>query len=351
MLLINASNITRGGGVNVLNQILQEADKMGLSYILISPDNGVKSLAIKTIKVPKNKLRFIYKIYLFFSVRFILKKHNISRILSVGNIALPNKNKSIKQTLIIQNAYAIVDSKDKIWNRFNRSEVLYLKLMNYLINSSIRYADKIVVQTEYMKKNIVSKHNCPVYVIPNYYDLPIKSNTLNIESNTLRLIYLSGYYPHKNFEIFIGLGQRLEALGLDISITLTLPMNRNTTEILPKILYKNFITNIGPVKTNEIPNLYQYNDGIISPSLLESFSGNIYEALVYKKIMFLSNLEFNTSLVGENGYYFDPYSQESLLEKIREYFKTPRVIKASDYEKILNKHSSNYKSILNSELK
>lgn len=87
-------------------------------------------------------------------------------------------------------------------------------------------------------------------------------------------------------------------------------------EGLGEILY-----NIGPVGMDEVPALYRSVDGMILPTLLESFSGTYVESMHYRVPIFTSDLDFARDVCGDVAYYFDPVDEESLYSIITTAFQ------------------------------
>ena len=78
----------------------------------------------------------------------------------------------------------------------------------------------------------------------------------------------------------------------------------------------NNILNVGPVKIENCPSLYEQSDFVFSPSLLECFSAVYPEAMFMKKPLLVSDLPFSHGVCGNAAVYFDPLSPANLAEKI-----------------------------------
>ena len=75
-----------------------------------------------------------------------------------------------------------------------------------------------------------------------------------------------------------------------------------------------------------VPSLYRYCDGLLLPTLLESFSQTYVEAMYYKKPIFTSDLDFAHDACRDSAFYFDPHSAENIYNTISPAFSNPELI-------------------------
>lgn len=130
-----------------------------------------------------------------------------------------------------------------------------------------------------------------------------------------RFLTVSAYYPHKNLELISAISEILEARGIDyIRFVLTLKQEDFQQYIKPHP----FIINVGPVKPEACPSLYQECDGMFLPTLAECFSASYPEAMVMEKPIITTDLGFARSICGEAALYFQPKNVEDAVFKILE---------------------------------
>ena len=132
---------------------------------------------------------------------------------------------------------------------------------------------------------------------------------------------MSIYYTHKNLEVFIDVAKDLKHKNLPVSIVLTIDadQHKGAADLLKTIEQEGLndtITNVGSVSMHDVPALYDQTDGLILPTLLESFSGTYIEAMYYEKPILTSNLDFAVGVCGGAAYYFDPLDPESIVVSI-----------------------------------
>ena len=114
-------------------------------------------------------------------------------------------------------------------------------------------------------------------------------------------------------EIFIPLAKKIKEQALHYQIIITISKNQSKEAKLycQKIIQESLdsvIINVGSVYLEDIPHLYQLTDGLLLPTLLESYSGTYIEALFYEKPIFTSYFDFTKTVCKEAAFYFDPFN-------------------------------------------
>ena len=102
----------------------------------------------------------------------------------------------------------------------------------------------------------------------------------------------------------------------DIIIYTTIEKNqgKGANNFINSLINENLtnIINLGTINHSEISDFYANIDGVILPSLAESYSGNYVEAVMEEKVIITSNLNFATEVCGNCAIYFNPFSAEEL---------------------------------------
>ena len=360
MILINANNIKQGGGLSVLMSFLSFFKKSDNDLVIIVPNNLIDNLQIKEFENEKNFIfryvpsNFLYRVFFYnFFVKKICNIYNVNKIYTLGNIALKIE---IYQVLLIQNAFPFIED-DAIINRFPLKFRLYIKLMSKAIIRQVKYANVVFVQTNVIKKCLnLYYSNLDIRIFPNVQNIPYCNNdVIPIISENINCLFLSNYYPHKNFEILFGLIPKINELKLPIKITITLSESEVKSANLNSLLlnYPNIFVNIGPVSYSEIEVVYSSYNAIFLPSLVESFSTNYVEALYFKKIIITSDLPFAREICNDLAFYFNPFDFTSAIGAFSSIINSPELIsskfvKYNDRITDLNLNNSNktFKSFL-----
>ncbi len=133
--------------------------------------------------------------------------------------------------------------------------------------------------------------------------------------NEIRLICISSFYYHKNLGIINKIVSLLDKHNLsNVRFVLTLPddiYRREFDENAMKRIY-----NVGPVKVEECPSLYQECDILFLPTLLECFSASYPEAMLMGKPILTSDMSFARTVCNDAAIYFDPMNPEDITNKI-----------------------------------
>lgn len=348
MILVVAHNVLKGGGVNIVSSFLEYLQKKNLFVVAVLPNIKIyrdiveQNDKLKIIWFPTNSFRFIYKFLFLFKIKKIIRIYDVKKVYSLGNIAYKI---NIPQVVLVQNAFSTLTDY-KVWNRFSFFDRFYLKLMQKSILRNLKYASHILVQTKTEKKKLtqyISKLSS-ISIVPNFLDTSklgkLSSNNIIFEGSSLKLLFLSKYYPHKNFEILNLICQSIVEKNLPITITLTLDHSKRSDKRILDLLnkYKFIIENIGPIDYKDLASVYSKHHGIFLPTLLESFSGNYIEALYFRKLIFTSDKDFAKEVCNDCAFYFDPYSASSIISQFESVLKYNYLAsyKLTNYENRLN---------------
>ncbi|WP_165840077.1 glycosyltransferase family 4 protein [Motiliproteus coralliicola] len=254
-------------------------------------------------------------------------------LFSMGNIATPFDG---PQLVLFHLPYAIYPDRHS-WGKIGWKDRLILNLMIANVSHTIGGASKVAVQTETAKRRLMQQFGLPsqqLEVIPNAISLPSEAGVegqCGSEFDYLRLtegrtlLCLSRYYTHKNLEVFLPLARLIREQRLSIRILLTLgaeemPACRQLLNQLAAEQLDEIVVNIGPVNMQRVPALYRAVDGMILPTLLESFSGTYIEAMYYGVPVLTSDRDFARDVCADNASYFDPVDPQSILATIEQLF-------------------------------
>ena len=265
-------------------------------------------------------------------------------VFSIGNFALPTKQRQVLQFMWPYVTYP----ESEVWKRMPRLEVATRKVKIKMFERRLKYADVVAPQTETSAERL--KRYYPqirdVVVVPTAAAIvgteggaqPLDGR-YDLAGSGKKLLCLTRYYPHKNLEILIPLAQLIKERGSDLSVVTTIakdqhPGAKQFLEKLEEEGLEDVIQNIGPVPIEVVPALYEATDGLLLPTLLESFSGTYVDAMAFRKPVFTSDKDFARDVCGEAAFYFDPHSAESIYRSLHGVF--------SDEESIMEKTEKGY---------
>jgi glycosyltransferase involved in cell wall biosynthesis len=339
IVFVNGFSCRSGGGLSVLSNLVGSLailkNKKYFFFVLAPKNFHTKFANRKFVKIIKisipTYLNFLYPILntvLFPRMIYKLKCHIL---LNLSDIPMPIK---IKQIFIFDWPYAASPEKINL-STMPVSSFLKRKIKFYLFSYYSRYIDVCIVQTEIFKKKLGNFFKIRRFeVMNNAVSLDKISDFRDkfILGSGYKLLYLTHYYSHKNIEILLPLAKEILSRDLDIKLITTLnpKEHKNAQNFLNEITSNNLssvILNIGTVNMSDVPKLYNSVDGIIMPSLLESFSGTHIEALYYGKTIFTSDLDFARSACKDAAYYFNPLNHEDILKTIVKGMKNKKISK------------------------
>lgn len=217
-------------------------------------------------------------------------------------------------------AYSKLNIKSKIRNK------LYFIIQKRLMNKCSFF----ITQSETVKKGILSVVKTEpdnVKVVSNV--LPAiylnKRNELDFSKNTEDKIFIACVavpQPHKNLDIIPNV---LKYLRDKHNITnayflITLPENSSLflqiNHELRLLDLDDKIINHGYCTQEELIELYSNCEICFMPTLLETFSATLIEAMYFNLAIVTTNFCFNKDVVGDSALYYEPMNAEDAAKKL-----------------------------------
>lgn len=346
-VLLNAANLRFGGGLtvglNLIEGLLQQRPEH--HFFLLHPRNlGYEQLSaysnVTLYPVPEAFHTSLLKKLWYNEHRFrrLCRQWQIDKVVALGNICFPAAGRP--QLVFIQMPH-LVYPESPAWQRMDWRSFMKNSLMDQYAAFHLRYATAFMVQTEVMRGRLCRRFNIrteQVSIIPNAaHDLkkevrtPLPPPDL---SDGLRLLFLSKYYPHKNFECLIPLARIIKERQLPITITLTIKAREsdgaaNILKLIRDHDLKDVVQSIGHVPLDELEQVVLAHNGLFLPTLLESSSGAYAEALKYGLPIFTSHYDFATANLGDAALYFDPLHPEHIANVLQQALSQPELIQTS----------------------
>ncbi len=189
-------------------------------------------------------------------------------------------------------------------------------------------AHELVVELEHVKRALERRRlfsSTPIHVVYNTVDsvfreparwLPVP---IPAADPGIRIGIVSRNYPHKNLGGLAALQAKLlQRHGLAVAFYVT--FNAAEWAACPAE-FRQSIHNTGALSLPQCPSFYAAMDGVIFPSLCESFSSSPLEAMLMRKPLFASDLPFIRDCCHEHAHYFDPLDPDSMADVIAAYFQ------------------------------
>lgn len=328
-VFVNGISAKSGGGRSILTNLLRAAREADDSYrftVAVPSRDDYDALAGERIRLlPMGELsRSIMIPYAsMVSLPRLIRRCEADLLFNLADIPVAT---SLPQVFLFDWSYAAFPDSPA-WHLSSPADrvVRWAKLA--MFSRLLHHVDVLVAQNEVLADQL--------RLVYGFETIPIVNNAVSIDNlaaghevdfrlgDGYKLLCLSAYYSHKNIEIFIPLAQRIKASGLDVKIITTIDpaQNRAAKAFLANIKSNDLggvINNIGNIAMSYVPSLYRQTDGLILPTLLESFSGTYVEAMFHRKPILTSDLPFAHGVCGDGAFYFDPYDVESIFSTILE---------------------------------
>jgi glycosyltransferase involved in cell wall biosynthesis len=330
-LLVNASNLHFGGGVQVAASFIDELSRMenraGDFSVLVSTEVngnlvhiGCQTSGFARYEVFDNyglssmwasllgKFRDYDLVFTVFGPAYFVTQ----RFFSVVGFA--------QAWIIYPDSSAALDL-----SKFSR----YKSRLKYWLQSFFfRRADRLIVEAAHVKAGLVANGiagNEGVDIVPNcissLYSEPGKWTPLVVDpvpSGILRVGYVGRDYAHKNLSVLPDVRRKLrENYNLDVEFYVTFSEDewQERSEV-----FRREVNNVGVLAVSQCPSFYQQMDAVIFPSLLECFSATPLEAMAMGKPLFASDRSFVRDVCLEWANYFDPLNTDDIAKVMASYF-------------------------------
>lgn len=331
-LLVNASNLHNGGGVQVAVSFLYELTVINdtdLSYIHVIVSTQVADALYRANTDTSNFGS--YQIIDTFGLKAIFSKLN-KRIKSYDlvftifgpnylRIKAPNEIVGFAQSWMLNFDNPISQtmsffSRNILRTKFSVQWLFFLR------------ADHYIVELEHVKKGLIKNKGVDEQKISVVYNTvsslyldKSKWKTICIEKGNekISLGIVTRDYPHKNIGILPAVAQVLESKH-NLKVHFYTTLNENEWGARDEI-FKKYVSTVGSLSPDECPSFYEQIDGVVFPSLLECFSATPLEAMVMNKPLFASDRGFVRDVCGSHAMYFNPLDANSVADHIANYFK------------------------------
>lgn len=313
-----------GGALSILEEFYLKAinypDKnVEWIFVLGKPDFK-ETQKVKIVRYPWVKKSWWHRLFFdYFVAPRLVKKHKPDKILSLQNIVILRSNK-IKQILYVHQALPFVEYKFKL--RKNKLYWVYQNIIGRMIIKSIKKADYVIVQTNWMKEACIDKARVDedkILVKPPELNIEVK-NHFEFKKENLRTFFYPAHGTfYKNHRIIVEACEKLKNQGIsDYNVIFTLIGNENPhiVELYEKVLQKNLPINfIGKIDREKVFDYYT-KSVLIFPSYIETFGLPLLEAKLHKSPILACDTPFAHEILDDYDkvLFFDPFNSEELYE-------------------------------------
>lgn len=329
-MMINASNLHVGGGVQVATSFLYELSKneaLANKFSVIASTEVTESLMeLNTRLNAFNRFQTINTHGLNLrSLLFLRSLRNYDVVFTIFG-PLYVFNPSFVSIVGFAQGWIIYPNNDS-YNELTFFQKLISKFKYYIQGIFFKKSSLIVTELDHVRDCVVKKLKIPkdrVKIVRNcvsqvFHD-PVNWRPVSIPDadGCLRIGFVGRNYPHKNTKIFPEVQRFLiEKYGIRSKFYVTFTDDEwvGAGEDFRKCCF-----NVGVLTVPQCPSFYDSMDAVIFPSMLECFSATPLEAMIMRKPLFASNMSFNHNICLDYATYFDPRSAESAADAMGKYF-------------------------------
>jgi len=330
-IVINSYNTLSAGTSIVSKQLLQMLEKNSFPFTvrIIIPKldifrNFKDSERIQITRLPvfwgpfKYVFRFFYELFVF-PIIMLIKKPDV--LLIMANYSPLDFNS--RKIVFMQYSFLVEENiHTEMSLKMKPLELLRRLIFRRTVNSS----DDIIVQSEYMKSLLEQKYETKdlcIHVLPNPTSKEARPNIRSIPKDEKIALYVSRYYPHKNYEFILKLVQTYKDILKESNIKIYITVDPNTS-LSSKVLLKsiqtsqleNIIKNIGEINQEQLSIYYQRAFCLFFPSKTESFGNALVEAMNQGLPVLVPELGYSKAICGEAGCYYAPDNIEDAFHKL-----------------------------------
>lgn len=310
-----------GGAISILMEYykasVQDSDKSKMWYFVISLPDFPETSNVKIIRFPWVKKSWLHRLYFdYFIAPALVKKYKVNEILSLQNVIIPKVK--VSQTLYVHQPLPFVDKKFKLTE--NLLFWVYQNIIGVHIFKSIKRADKIIVQTTWMKNACIDKtkiNSEKITVVSPKINIKINLYFQPTYDNLHTFFYPASGFVYKNHKVIIEAAMLLKELGVNnykIVFTLKGNENKHVIEFYRQVRKNNLpIEFIGEIGREQVFDYYSHSV-LIFPSYIETFGLPMLEAKLHKTPVLASDCPFSHEILDgyENVRFFGAEDSKSL---------------------------------------
>ncbi len=325
---IDATNISSGGGLTHLRELLAEADEYLLEdkVVVWGAENTLECLKDKSW-LKKHNHRWLNRGPLY---RFLWKNIYFTKAIESAEcdvLFVPGGNYSGPFFPYVSMSQNMLPFEKSERDRFRWSPTYFRYLiLNWLQKRSFNNADGVIFLTNYAKNTIkkVTGINPPCSAtIPHGINDEFRYNSSNatsdIREKPFKWLYVSivNYYKHQ--DILVTAACELASKGYHLELELVGPGYTKALENLSGLLAKidpasKTVKYRGSVSYDELPSIYKKADAFIFPSSCENLPNILLEAMASRLPIASSNRGPMPEVLKDAGVYFDPESKGGIKE-------------------------------------
>lgn len=315
----------RGGALTILNQYyLTAKNDISNNWIFVISTPKLSEMKnIKIINYPWVKRSWFHRLFFdMFFPRNLVRKYDPDRIISLQNIVI-GKVKT-PQTLYMHQPLPFVKKKYKIHENFKLW--IYQNIIGRRIKASIRQAEKVIVQSQWILDECIKTTNCrrDKFVIdPPHINVKTDSFYVGSDDAKKHFIYPASAVTYKNHVIIVDaltlLSKCYDISNCEFVFTLTGNENKYIRGLKEKCeKYSLPVTFVGRLSIDDVYDYYKKSI-LVFPSFIETFGLPLLEARVHRCPIIAADTPFAREILQkyELVEYFDYDNDEQLAQILK----------------------------------
>ena len=327
-ILINASNLSGGGGVQVADSICRHLSRFDAHKFIvvfssafdrtIDAIQSYDNVIVKKYDYPKSDFKSFLTLRNSYLDNLVLEY----AIECVYTVFGPMKWKpkcqhvcgfALAHIVMPESPYFMIMDFMQRLNWFIR-----IKVWELIFRRSSKY---FITENPLITKKLQKKFShSHVYTITNSYnqvfdDVTLQENLELPRFDGVTILSIGTNYAHKNLSITKDIAKILKRDYPKIKFRFVLTIQENQFLPLNEDIRDCFIF-IGKVSVNKCPSLYKQSDIAFVPTLLECFSAAYPEAMRMEIPIVTTDLEFANGLCGDAAIYYDALNASDAAHKL-----------------------------------
>ena len=306
------------GAAAVLKKYYDEYSKNNKvnSYFVTSLMEFPENEHIRIIKLPWTKRSHFHRLYCdYFYVHKLVKQYQIDEVINLQNVAIKGLN--IPQTLYLHNAIPISDVDFDL--RKEKSLWLFKHVISKMIIHNLKYADRIVVQANWIKEELCRRFQLQSTKIDvEKVESSFSGNVGRTRTERTIFFYPANMCSYKNHRCIVDACKLLDTEGVhNYEVVFTLNPDTDGRSISVAINSENIpIRFVGLLDKIQMEDYYRKSI-LVFPSYLETVGLPLVEAKAFDSVIIAADLPYAREAIGEyeKVRWFD-YRDSKQLAKI-----------------------------------
>ena len=344
-LIFFLPNFSEGGAGKSILKICNKINDNRFKIIIISIGKCYyKKFFNKNIKI--FQLSSKKTIFSFLDISKLLKRYDKKDTIFISNINYTNTLSCIFIKLIFNYKLILIERTPlkELYINYNFKDFIKKKTIYFLMKLFYRFADRVVVNSQYTKNLFKKKIKCNLKLIYSPSIDKIELNRKNKNINSLKIITIGRLSFEKRHDYLIDAISLVKKINLKVLIIGNGPLKKRLNEIIKLRKLSNKIS-IKPFNKNYETHM-NWSNLYINTSDFEGFPNSVVEAINKNKFVLSRNSGggINDIIIDNSvGKIISPDSPEVLAKEINKFF-TNRNLRKKVNKKIVYKKFTNFLS-------